>query len=172
MPTTNRYRNTTRRTNTTNRTNTTSNRTNRWNTNTNTNTPANTRRTTTMNTNYATTARAFTQPRSECQARIGSYRNVYQQFTGTQKTPFSPTNANKWIKFVNQGFRVFQWNNQDFCRHFGAQWNNNNPTTCFRWMRQKYGTTIKAVTRGRNNTWLVATSPNVAARPFNNYNWK
>ena len=116
---------------------------------------------------------AFNRARQECQWRMGSYRSIYTQFTGAgQKTVFSPTNANKWLKYVNNGWRVYYWNNKDFCRHFGRQWEYGTPTSCFRWMRQRYGTGIKAVTRGKGNGWLVATTPNITARPFTTYQWK
>ncbi|MGD8451893.1 MAG: hypothetical protein PVJ57_08745 [Phycisphaerae bacterium] len=123
--------------------------------------------------NYSCQATAFNQPRQECQWRMGSYRNVYSQFTGaTKQTPFSPTQANKWLRYANNGYRIYKFTNKDFTRHFGNQWTNTTPTTCQRWMKQKYGSGIKAVTRGRGNTWLIATTGNVNARPFQNYTWK
>jgi hypothetical protein len=123
---------------------------------------------------YQTNAPAFNQPRNECQWRMASYRAVYAQFSGTAKnTFFSPTTANKWINYVNQGYRVYQFSQKDFTRFFGSQWIcNYSPNTCFRWMRQKYGAGIKAVARGRTNIWLVAATHSVTARPFQNYTWK
>lgn len=116
---------------------------------------------------------AYKRAKDECERRIGSYRTIYQQFTGAgMKTTFSPTNAAKWLKFVNNGYCIYKWSNKDFCKYFGNQWQNASPTTCYRWMRQKYGSGIKAVTRGKANSWLVATTPNVTARPFSNYHWK
>ena len=116
---------------------------------------------------------AFKRVRMECEKRIGSYRSVYTQFTGAGvTTPFSPTLANKWVKYVNNGWHVYYWSNKDFCKHFGTQWNNGTPTACYRWMKQKYGSCIKAITRGKGTSWLVAVTPNITARPFNNYNWK
>jgi len=115
---------------------------------------------------------AYRRIRNELQWRIGSYWTVYQQFSGPgARTPFSPTAANKWLKYVDNGYRVYHWTNRDFCRHFGQQWQNASPTACYRWMRQRYGSFIKAVARGKGNSWLVATTQNVTGRPFTNYNW-
>lgn len=122
---------------------------------------------------YHLNAPGFKQPRNECEWRIGSYRTVYSQFTGTGKlTALSPTTANKWIKFVNSGYRIYKFSNTDFCNFFGTKWNTGTPTACHRWMKQKYGSGIKAVTRGKTNTWLIAATPNVNALPFRNYTWK
>ena len=109
----------------------------------------------------------------EIQWRIGSYRNIYSQFTGAGKvTAFSPTTANKWMKWVHSGARIYKFNNKDFCKHFGNQWITSSPTSAFRWLKQKYGTGSKAGTRGKANCWLVAATPNLTGRPWNNYNWK
>jgi hypothetical protein len=125
---------------------------------------------------YRTNAPGFSQPRNECQWRMMSYRTIYTQFSGPGKsTVFSPTTAHKWINYINTGCRIYKFSNKDFTRHFGNQWENpkfNNPNTCYRWMRQKFGAGVKAVTRGRANTWLVAATPNVCARPFQTYTWK
>jgi len=122
---------------------------------------------------YMKNSPAFRRPRMECEWRLTSYRNIYSQFAGAGKwTSFSPAAANKWLNYVNRGWHVYKWSNRDFCRYFGYQWQTGSPTACLRWMRQKYGSYIKAVTKGNGNTWLVATTPNVTARPFYNYNWK
>ena len=124
-------------------------------------------------TTYPCTAPAFKQPRTECQWRIGSYKNIYSQFTGAGKqTMLSPTTANRWVKYINSGYRVYKFSNTHFTRYFGSQWNQHSTTACHKWMKQKYGTGIKAVTRANNNWWLVAATPNVTARPFQTYNWK
>ena len=110
--------------------------------------------------------------KKELQAKIGSYRTINQQFTGVGKvTAFSPTGANKWIKYVNQGAWIYKFNNAQFCRFFGSHFGNATPTAAYRYLRQKYGAGIKAVTRGKGNNWLVAAMPKVNARPFHNYNW-
>ena len=115
---------------------------------------------------------AFKRVRNECEWRIGSYRTIYSQFTGAgTKTTFSPTNANKWLNYVNNGYRVYKWSHKDFCKYFGSQWQQGTPTACQRYLKQKYGQGIKAVTRGKANCWLIATTPTVTARPFYNYNW-
>jgi hypothetical protein len=79
--------------------------------------------------------------------------------------------ANKWIRFVNTGGCVYAFSNIDFTRTFGRTCASNTPNTACRMLRQRFGTGIKAVTRGRNGAWLVAASPNVTARPFSNYSW-
>ena len=113
----------------------------------------------------------YTNYKRELQAKIGSYRTITQQFTGTGKvTAFSPSGANKWIKYVDQGAFVYKWNNTQFCRYFGTDY--PTPTAAYRWLRQKYGPGIKAVTRGKGNNWLVAAAPKITARPFYSYTWK
>ena len=122
---------------------------------------------------YKCNSPAFKQARSECQWRIGSYRTVYSQFGGNAKqTVFSPTTANKWMKYVTNGYCIYKFNNKDFYKYFGDQWHTKSPTACYRWMKQNYGTGIKAITRGQANTWLIAATPNVNKGPFKNYNWK
>ena len=107
------------------------------------------------------------------QAKIGSYRTINQQFTGTGKvTAFSPSGANKWIKYVDQGAWVYKFNGPQFHKFWGSNWNNPTPTAAFRYLQKKYGTSIKAVTRGKGNCWLVAATPKITARPFSTYNWK
>lgn len=127
-------------------------------------------------TNWPTTSYSpnkYTNCKKEIQAKIGSYRTLHQQFSGANKvTAFSPTGANKWIKYINQGAWVYKFPNTQFCRFFGTNWNNATPTAAYRYLRHKYGPGIKAVTRGKGNNWLVAATPKVTARPFYNYNWK
>ncbi len=133
------------------------------------------RRTTTSckPTTYTKSSAAFRNVRGEYEWRMQSYRTVYTQFTGAgQKTPFSPTNANRWLRYINQGYRVYNWTNREFCRFFGAQWQTGSPTACFRYMRQRFGSTVKAVARGKGNCWLVATSQHVNGQPFRNYRWR
>ena len=60
---------------------------------------------------YACNSPKFKTVKGECQWRMGSYRNVYTQFSGTQKTCISPTVANRWIKYVNNGNRVYKFAN-------------------------------------------------------------
>lgn len=121
---------------------------------------------------YSCNSPRFKFARDECQWRIGSYRNVYTQFTpGGTRTVFSPSAANKWTRYVNSGVRVYKFNPNQFSRYFGIRWAQNTPTATFRWMRKKYGPSIKDVARGKGNCWLVATTKNISGRPFNNYNW-
>ncbi len=115
----------------------------------------------------------FSPVRSECETRIASYRNIYSQCSGVgRQTAFSPTTANRWVKFINSGARVYKFSSAQFSRYFGSQWTGGTPTTCFRYLRQRFGTGIKAVTRGKGNCWLVCASSSVTARPFATYNWK
>jgi len=115
----------------------------------------------------------FRVAREECQWRIGSYRNVYQQFTGaTTKTVFSPTNAGKWMKYITNGVRVYKFNNKDFCKYFGSKWAKTTTGAARNYLRTKYGSAIKDVTRGKSNCWLIAASKTPTARPFTQYHWK
>lgn len=132
-----------------------------------------TQRTTKKANFYKCDSPAFKPVRTECEWRMGSYRTVYSQFSGAAKqTVFSPTAANKWMKYVNSGYRVYKFSNLDFYKHFGNQWNYKSPAACQRWMKQNYGHGIKAITRGRANSWLVATTQYINKGPFKNYTWK
>lgn len=115
----------------------------------------------------------FSNCREEITAKIGSFRAINQQFAGASKvTAFSPSTANKWINYVNDGCNVYTFSSSQFGRLFGNQWTHTTPTNAFRYLRNRYGTGIKAVTRGKNNTWLIAATDRVTARPFSNYTWK
>lgn len=115
----------------------------------------------------------FSNYRKTVQAYIVSFRNLNQQFSGTSRvTAFSPSTAKTWINFVNNGNYVYKFTNQQFCQTFGTQWNTATPTAAFKYLRYRFGNGIRAVTRGRSNTWLVCASPNVTGRPFSTYNWK
>lgn len=111
--------------------------------------------------------------KKDLQAKIGSYRTINQQFTGAGKvTAFSPTAANRWIKYVNQGCNVYKFSTKDFQKFWGANWNNPTTTAAFSYMKKKFGTHIKAVTQGKGSYWLVAATPKLSARQFTNYTWK
>jgi len=115
----------------------------------------------------------FTNCKRTLKAKIGSYRTIHQQFTGTGKvTAFSPAGANKWIRYVDQGAWVYKFNTSQFSKFWGPYWNNPSPNTAFRYLQKKYGSNIKAVTRGKGNCWLVAAMPKLTARPFSTYHWK
>ena len=115
----------------------------------------------------------FTNYRKQLQAKICSYRNLNQQFSGTGKvTAFSPTGCNKWINYVNNGCYVYKFNNTQFTKFFGKDWNYQTPNTACKYLQKKFGNGIKAVTQGKGSYWLVAATPNVTARPFAAYNWK
>lgn len=115
----------------------------------------------------------FSSTRQEITAKIGSFRAINQQVTGAGRvTAFSPTTASKWINYVNDGCNVYTFNNNDFCRYFGRQLQGCSPTQAFRTLKNKFGTGIKAVTRGKGNNWLIAATDRVTAKPFSSYNWK
>lgn len=107
------------------------------------------------------------------QQTISSFRNIQTQWTGTTKvTAFSPTAANKWIRYVNNGTYIYKFTNSDFCRHFGSRFNSPTTTSsACRFLRNKFGAGIKDVTRGKGGCWLIAATPNVTARPFSTYKW-
>jgi hypothetical protein len=109
--------------------------------------------------------------RNECQCRIGSYRNVYTQFTGAGMTTWSPTVANRWMRYANNGWQVFKFTNAEFSRHFGTEYANFSTTVARRQLAHKFGACVKDVTKGKGNCWLVATTRTPAARPFTNYDW-
>ncbi len=127
---------------------------------------------TTTNTGRSFSASSYNKVTSSIQQKIGSYRNIWAQCKGTGATPFSPTTANKWINLVDNGASVYKFTSNDFSRWFGPQFDTNwTSNTATRYCRQRFGTGIKAVNRGRNNTWLVCATRTVSARPFNTYNW-
>lgn len=121
--------------------------------------------------NYSCNSPKFKTARFECQWRMGSYRNIYSQFAGHTTTPFSPTLANKWVRYINAGVRVYKFNNTEFAKYFGHNFASFTPTAARQFLKQKFGAGIKDVTRGNNNCWLIATTKNVTGRPFNAYTW-
>jgi hypothetical protein len=124
------------------------------------------------NTGRSFSASSFNKINNNIQQKIGSYRNVWSQCKGTGTTCFTPTTASKWINLIDNGAYVYKFTGTQFARWFGPNytsgWSSNTAT---RFCRQRFGTGIKAVNRGRGNTWLVCASSNVNARPFNTYNW-
>ena len=114
----------------------------------------------------------FSNCRQEISAKIQSVRAINQQFSGVGKvTAFSPSIANKWIGYVNDGCNVYTFTNQQFCRLFGSQWSVGSPSNAQRFLKSRYGTGIKAVARGKGNCWLIAANSRISARPFSNYSW-
>ncbi len=112
--------------------------------------------------------------RQDIKWKIGSYRNIYSQVTGPgMVTTFSPRMAMQWTNYVNNGAKVYKFTGTQFTKAFGGQWDPNfTPTNATRWLRQKFGRSIKAVAHGRGSTWLVATTTNINKGPFKNYTWK
>jgi hypothetical protein len=117
-------------------------------------------------------ATKFNATKKQIQKTISSYRTLSSQFSGAStKNYFSPSTAQKWIKFVGGGACVYKFNQQQFCRYFGSQWNYNQSTSAaFKYLRKNFGAGIKAVAHGKGNTWLIAAT-NVNGSPFKNYNW-
>jgi hypothetical protein len=122
-------------------------------------------------TQYACNSPKYRIAKNECQCRIGSYRNVYSQINTGTRTTWSPATANRWVKYVNSGVRVYRFTTTDFNRYFGTKWGMTPTATTRNYLRRKYGTGVKDVTRG-TNCWLIATTRNVTGRPFNTYNWR
>jgi hypothetical protein len=133
------------------------------------------------------TSTKFNVPVNTMQGKIGSFRTLTQQCTPTGC--FTPTTANKWINFVNDGAFVYKFNNQQFnklCNVTNSTTNTShnrsyNTTTnhgtfsntaAFNTLRKKFGAGIKAVTKTNSHYWLVAATPSVSARPFTHYAWK
>lgn len=115
----------------------------------------------------------FNSQRNEITAKIASFRTINQQVSGASKVKaFSPATCDKWINLVNDGCNVYKFTHNEFCRYFGSQFNYCTPTAAQRILSNRFGQGIKAVTRGRSNTWLVAATDRVTARPFSTYNWK
>jgi hypothetical protein len=115
----------------------------------------------------------FSTQRNEITAKIGSFRVINQQVSGAGKvTAFSPAVCTRWINLVNEGCFVYKFTHNEFCRFFGSQFNYCTPSAAQRILSNRFGTGIKAVTRGKGSTWLVAATDRVSARPFSTYNWK
>ena len=121
----------------------------------------------------------FKTIKNECQAWMGSYKNIYSQFNGATKTSFSPTVANRFLKLINNGTFVYKFNNTQFVKAFGSAFPGSKTNfvsqfsapTIAKQIQKKFGTGIKSVARGNGNCWLVAATPNVTSGPFKSYNW-
>ena len=116
----------------------------------------------------------FKNVNKNIQQWIGSFRNIRTQFNGAGRvSAFSPTGVNKWIKFVNSGAFIYKFTNVDFCKKFSNSFSSptTSPTAACRNLKRKFGTGIKAVTRGKGGCWLIAATPTVSGRPFSNYKW-
>jgi hypothetical protein len=131
-----------------------------------------TKRTPTNTATWPCNSPKFRIVRNECQWRMGSYWNVYSQFATQGRWAYmSPTTANRWIRYVNNGRQVYMFSNRDFCSYWGNKFANANPRTAYQYLRNHYGNIIKDVTRGKGSCWLIATTRTPTARPFTNYNW-
>ncbi|MCG3125998.1 MAG: hypothetical protein CHACPFDD_00826 [Phycisphaerae bacterium] len=116
----------------------------------------------------------FSSVKKSIQQCIGSFRNIQGQFTGGGRvTAFSPTAANKWVRYINNGAFVYKFSNSEFCRQFGARFGQPGTSTSnvARTLKAKFGTGIKDVTRGKGGCWLIAASARVTGYPFSSYKW-
>lgn len=116
----------------------------------------------------------FKSVNKNIQQWIGSFRNIRTQFNGAGRvSAFSPTGVNKWIKFVNSGAFIYKFTNVDFCNKFSNSFSSptTSPTDACRNLKRKFGSGIKAVTRGKGGCWLIAASPTVSGSPFSTYKW-
>jgi hypothetical protein len=120
----------------------------------------------------------FTNCRKQISAKIASFRTINQQISPSGKVvAFSPTTANRWINLVNQGNVVYKFTNQQFNQFFGRCFTSSprsvtTPTGVCKVLQKQFGQGIKAVTKGKGGTWLIAASPNVSGRPFQTYNFR
>lgn len=132
----------------------------------------------TPSTTYSPTR--FNMHRKDLNAKIASFRMINQQVSGPGKvTAFSPSTTNKWIKLVNNGAFVFKFTNAQFSQKFGKIVTKNNtksfsgsPNVALKSLQRMFGGGIKAVTRGKANSWLIAATPTVNKAPFSNYSFK
>src|SRR5262245_54958418 len=124
-------------------------------------------RTTTSSSSSRTTGRSFSASSfnkitSNIQQKIGSYRNIWSQFKSGSTTCFTPGTANKWINLIDNGANVYKFTGNDFARWFGTNYSSTwSPSTATRYCKQRFGTGIKAVSRGKGNCWLVCASSTV-----------
>lgn len=127
----------------------------------------NARKSGTMNaTAYRTCCNTFEQ-------RIQSYKTLCAQThgSGTYGCP-SPTTLNSFANWINKGAIVQTVSPQQvarWARTANKNFNPNNPspTVCKTVLWKKFGkTTIKAVARCKNGTFMVATTPTVNGRTF------
>jgi hypothetical protein len=119
----------------------------------------------------------FVAQRNEVTAKIQSFRTINEQLSGAGKVvAFSPSIVNRWINWVNDGCYVYKFNNNEFNRSFGRYFNRGfggsfSTGTALRKLQRQFGAGIKAIARGKGNTWLVAASENITKGPFGSY-WK
>lgn len=117
----------------------------------------------------------FNAVRDGIQARVGSFRNIFSQVSGSGKvTAFSPRTAQQWVNLVNKGACVYKFNNTQIAKVFGAKFDGSQSNTVVtKAFQTKFGkAAIKGITRGRGNSWLVATNSPINKGPFKNYTWK
>lgn len=128
--------------------------------------------TTHTNTTTSYSPAQFKPYRNTVHAKIGSFRTLEQQCTGSGRvTTFSPTTFNRWINMVNKGCCVYTFSTRDMTRWFGRNYTGSTNNTLNQ-LRKKFGTGVKACAPTRNNCWLVCATPSVTATPFSSYTWK
>jgi hypothetical protein len=117
----------------------------------------------------------FANVRTGIQGRLGSFRNIFSQVSGPGKvTAFSPRTAQQWFNLVNKGAWVYKFSSPQLVKSFGTKFDPEFSNTAItKFFKTKFGNAaIKGVTRGRGNTWLVATNSPINKGPFKNYTWK
>jgi hypothetical protein len=108
---------------------------------------------------------SYASVRQQFEKKIQSFQTLKNQCKGTPKSgrPSAAT-LNRWGSLINQGATIYQIS--------GAQMNRATPGsqpcksagTAMKALRQKYGGAIKAVTQGKNKSWLVAASATKSKR--------
>lgn len=129
------------------------------------------RSSTTNSSTWSPNSPQFKPIKNQCQAWIGSYKNVYSQINTSSKTSLSPTVANRFVKLINNGSFVYKFSNPQFTQKFGQTAKDLSPTQATKFLQKKFGAGVKSVARGNANCWLVAATPNVQKGPFKSYNW-
>lgn len=118
----------------------------------------------------------FNTVRDGIQTRVGSFRNIFSQVSGKGKvTAFSPRTAQQWFNLVQKGACVYKFSAPQVAKVVGSTKFKTNPSNAAvtKAFQTKFGkASIKGVTQGRGNSWLVATNSPINKGPFKNYTWK
>ena len=99
-----------------------------------------------------------------CEQKIQSWRTVYNQTWGPAKFQRpSPTTLRTFTNWINKGANVYTVTPTQLNKWAGASSKNydwTKPTQCKSFLTKKYGkTTIKAVARSKNGSYMVACTP-------------
>ena len=108
------------------------------------------------------------------QNKINSFKTLVSQAKGPASygRP-STTTLNSFANWVNKGANIFTVTTAQLTRWAGKgkaqnQYNNfASINSCKNFLSTKFGrTTIKAVARSKNGSWIIAAAPTVKGRPF------